>query len=92
MATDQGPQTIPAPRVALADLGVGIRRWQHDLWYLTVLAALQGRPDQVDLGELPGFDLPALSRYAATTPDCSPGLPPTTKAGPTASRCGPSAF
>ena len=69
MATTQAPQTIPAPRVALADLGVGIRRWQHDLWYLAVQAALEGHPDQVDFGELPGFDMPALSRYAATTPE-----------------------
>jgi len=66
---EEAPQTIPAPRVAIGDLGVGIRRWQHDLWYLTVLAALEGRPDQVILDGLPGFDLPALSRYAATTPE-----------------------
>jgi hypothetical protein len=71
---EQGSPTIPAPRVALADLGVGIRRWQHDLWYLAVLAALQGRPDQVDLNQLPGFDLPALSRYAATTPELLSGF------------------
>lgn len=66
---DEGPKTIPAPRVSLGDLGVGIRRWQHDLWYLTVLAALRGRPDAVVLEDLPGFDLPAISRYAATTPE-----------------------
>jgi hypothetical protein len=68
-ADDEAPGLVPAPRVALADLGVGIRRWQHDLWYLTVLAALQCRPDAVDLDALPKFDLPALSRYAATTPE-----------------------
>lgn len=65
---EAAPEMLPAPRVALADLGVGIRRWQHDLWYLVVLAALQGHPDQVKLDQLPGCERPAMSRYAATTP------------------------
>ena len=68
-ADDAGPATIPAPRVALKDLGVGIRRWQHDLWYLIVQAALEGHPDMVAFDELPGFDAPAISQYAATTPE-----------------------
>ena len=66
---DAAPGAIPAPRVRLGDLGVGIRRWQHDLWYLIVQAALEGHPDVVGLDELPGFDAPALSQYAATTPE-----------------------
>ena len=37
---------IPAPRVPADDLGV--TRWQHDLWYRIVEAALDGHPDQVD--------------------------------------------
>ena len=77
-ADDAGPATIPAPRVALRDLGVGIRRWQHDLWYLIVQAALEGHPESVAFAELPGFDAPAISQYAATTPSCSPGLPRST--------------
>ena len=60
------PSSIPQPSVALKEIGV--RRWQHDVWYRIVEAALADRPDQPDL-DLPGFDKPALSRYAATTPD-----------------------
>jgi hypothetical protein len=50
----------------LKDLDV--KRWEHDLWWLVVLAALRGQADIVDLHELPGFERPAVSRYGATTP------------------------
>lgn len=43
-------------------------RWQHDLWYRVAEAALGDTPEQVRLDDLPGFDKPAVSRYAATTP------------------------
>ena len=76
----------------LADLGVGIRRWQHDLWYLIVLAALEGHPDQVAFAELPGFDAPAISQYAATTPELLSWFAAFNRGGPIGSRCGPSAF
>ena len=66
---DGAPLRIPAPRVTVADLGIGIRRWQHDLWYLIVLAALEGHPEKVGIAHLPGFDVPAASRYGATTPE-----------------------
>jgi hypothetical protein len=68
-ADEAAPAIIPAPCVPLADLGVGIRRWQHDLWYLIVLGALDGHPGQPRVFDLPGFELPAMSRYAATTPE-----------------------
>ena len=47
---EQAPELIPAPKVKLRELGV--RRWQHDLWYLIAQAALAGHPQQVDLGNL----------------------------------------
>lgn len=58
--------SIPAPIASGRDLGVG--RWQHDVWYRIVSAALAGRSAQVRLDDLPGFGAPAVSRYAATTP------------------------
>lgn len=62
---DQAPKSIPAPVEDLHKLGV--RRWQYDLWYRIILAALEGHPDQVDLGDIPGLDRPARSRYGANT-------------------------
>lgn len=61
------PRQIPKPVVSQKDLGV--ERWQHDVWYRIVQAALNGHPEQVRLDDLPGFDAPAVSRYAATTPE-----------------------
>ena len=60
------PSSIPKPAVSKKDLGVD--RWEYDVWYRIVQAALDGHPEQIDLADLPGFDLPAVSRYAATTP------------------------
>ncbi len=62
---EEAPADIPAPVMKLEDIGVV--RWQHDLWYRIVCAALEGHPDQIDL-DLPSFDRPAVARYAATTP------------------------
>ena len=39
--------SIPAPSLNLDDIGV--ERWQYDLWYKIIRAALDGHPDQVDL-------------------------------------------
>ena len=47
---------------------IGVDRWQHDVWFRIIEAALNGHPDQPRLSDLPGFDQPAASRYAATTP------------------------
>src|SRR5215216_4973922 len=63
---DKAPSRIPNPIVTLAELEA--ERWQHDLWYRIVEAALGDTPEQVRLDDLPGFDKPAVSRYAATTP------------------------
>ncbi len=63
----QAPRKIPKPVVPLSDLGV--ERWQYDLWYRIVEAASGDTPEQVRLDDLPGFQSPAVSRYAATTPN-----------------------
>ncbi len=64
---DEAPKKLPRPTVSLSDLG-GVERWQHDLWYRIVQAALGDTPEQVKLDGLPGLRTPAVSRYAATTP------------------------
>jgi hypothetical protein len=63
---DEAPPSIPPPSVPVRELGV--ERWQYDLWYRIVEAALNGNSAQMRLEDLPGFDKPAVSRYAATTP------------------------
>ena len=60
------PASFPAPMMPLKDIGV--ERWQHDVWYRIVEAALDGNPDRPNIADLPGLDQPAASRYAATTP------------------------
>ncbi len=57
---------IPPPALSLA--GIGVERWQYDLWYRLVEAVLRGHPDRPNLADLTAFDQPAVSRYAATTP------------------------
>lgn len=65
---DEAPKKIPKPTVSLSDLG-GVQRWQHDLWYRIVQAALGDTPEQAKLDDLPGLQRSAVSRYAATTPN-----------------------
>ena len=60
------PNSILAPSVKLDDIGV--ERWQYDLWYKIIRAALDGHPDQVDLSYHDALKRPAVSRYGATTP------------------------
>ena len=47
----------------------GLRRWQVDLWHCIVESGLSDKPEQVNLTSMQGLDKPAVSRYAATTPD-----------------------
>lgn len=61
------PPKLPAPDKSV--LGNGIERWHCDLWHQIVSAALAGHPDQVRLDYHPAFAKPAISRYAATTPE-----------------------
>lgn len=58
---------VPKPQVDLAPMKLEL--WHHDLWWQIVRAALAGTPDQIDLDYHPALDTPAVSRYAATTPD-----------------------
>jgi hypothetical protein len=61
------PASIPMPVVPLKE--IGLDRWQYDVWYRIVSAALDGHSDQPRLADLPGFNKPAASRYGSTTPD-----------------------
>jgi DNA polymerase family B len=60
------PSNIPAPTVPLSEIGVD--RWQYNLWFQIVRAVLDGHPEQVNLTYHPALQLPAMSRYAVTTP------------------------
>jgi hypothetical protein len=60
------PRKIPKPVVPLND--IGIERWQYDLWYKILEAALAGTPDQVQLNYHEALNLPAVSHYSATNP------------------------
>jgi hypothetical protein len=60
------PKSIPTPYMPLEKIGV--ERWQYDLWYQIIVAALDGHPDQVDFDYHPSLNQPAASRYSATTP------------------------
>ena len=62
---EDAPASIPSPKYKLKD----VDRWEHDLWYVIVRAALAGDIDSVDLSVLPGLNKPAASQYAATSPD-----------------------
>lgn len=64
---DEGVAGIPPPAVDLAELGT--ERWQHDFWFRVACAALNGHPEQVVTSDLPNINAPAVSRYAATTPE-----------------------
>jgi transcriptional regulator with XRE-family HTH domain len=65
-AEERSPRSIPKPGVPLEDLD--LQRWEYDLWYRIVLAALGDPPEHPKTENLPGFGDPAVARYAATTP------------------------
>jgi transcriptional regulator with XRE-family HTH domain len=48
---------------------IGVELWQEDVWREIIKSAIDGHPDQVSFEHLPGFDHPAASRFAATTPN-----------------------
>ena len=48
---------------------VGVPLWQEDLWKEIIRAADRDKPDETRFMEMPGFDAPAASQYAATTPE-----------------------
>jgi len=57
---------IPEPALDLSKIGV--TRWQYDFWYRILESALFGDPNVVKCKDIPGFNRPAASQYAATTP------------------------
>lgn len=61
------PADFPTPYKSV--LGNGIERWHCDLWTQIVSAAIAGHPDQVRRDYHASLDAPAISRYAATTPE-----------------------
>ncbi|PWE17806.1 hypothetical protein DDZ18_09155 [Marinicauda salina] len=58
---------VPEPVAPLHKLGV--TRWQYDLWYMILTAALGDRPHQVPMDYHPALAKPAARRYGATSPD-----------------------
>jgi hypothetical protein len=48
---------------------IGVPLWQEDLWKEIIRAADSDQPDQTRFMAMPGFDAPAASQYAATTPE-----------------------
>jgi hypothetical protein len=48
---------------------IGVPLWQEDLWKEIIRAADSDKPDETRFMEMPGFDTPAVSQYAATKPE-----------------------
>ena len=48
---------------------IGVPLWQEDLWKEVIRAAESETPDQARFLDMKGFDAPAASPYAATTPE-----------------------
>jgi hypothetical protein len=64
---DDPALSIPPPQVDLGPMKLEL--WHHDLWWQIVSAALAGAPDRIDLAYHTALEAPAVSRYAATTPE-----------------------
>jgi hypothetical protein len=47
---------------------IGVPLWQEDLWKEIIRAADSDKPDETRFMEMPRFDVPAASQYAATKP------------------------
>lgn len=47
---------------------IGVELWQHDLWIKIIEAAFSKKPNRVDLSYHSALQLPAIRRYAATSP------------------------
>ena len=84
------PAHIPKPRVSLKEIGV--ERWQYDLWFEIIRAALAGKPDQVSLDYHPKLQAPAASRYGITSPRLGAWMNPWNAARPYAEQAKPFGF
>jgi hypothetical protein len=47
---------------------IGVELWEEDLWREIIKSTIDGHPDQVRLDNISGFERPACSQHAATTP------------------------
>lgn len=63
----EAPADFPKPDKSV--LKDGTVRWHCDLWHQIVSAAMAGNPDHVARDYHPAMTQPAISRYAATSPD-----------------------
>jgi hypothetical protein len=61
------PKSVPAPAIPLTKIGVD--RWHYDLWYMIIMAVLEGHPDEVNMDYHPALNKPAISRYSAANPE-----------------------
>lgn len=59
---------VPLPKKDALN-NIGIELWQYDLWHRIISETLKNNPTRYNPAELPGFELPAVSRYGATTPE-----------------------
>lgn len=57
---------VPIPLAKLSEIGV--KRWQYDLWFHIIKAAIDGHPNRLPLDYHPALQQPALMRYGATSP------------------------
>lgn len=64
---NDAPSHIPVPHSSV--LTQGTERWHCDLWWQIASAAIAGNHDRIDLDYHPALSRPAMSRYAATTPE-----------------------
>lgn len=65
-------ETNPAPSIPIPQINLvkaGLAHWQHDLWFKIIEASHSDKPHMVDLSYHPALQLPAISRYTATSPD-----------------------
>ena len=74
------------------ETSVGVELWEEDLWRAIIRATIEGHPDQVPLDDVTGFERPACSRYAATTPALLAWFREYNKAQPDAKRVRPFNF
>jgi len=64
---DESHPAHSIPKFVVNLSGIGLKLWQHDLWWQVVNSALNGHPNQVDFSYHPALNAPAMSRYAATS-------------------------
>jgi hypothetical protein len=84
------PGCVPAPSLPLSDIGVD--RWQHDLWFVIIKAALSDHPDQVSRDYHPALRQPALTRFGVSSPSLERWLKRWNDGRPYAERVRPFGF